>query len=290
MYEEMRKREQDDTGGTVRKVKKKSLQGKSDYKNPRIQLKRNNYGSKEIVQCSDWQSRTLEHEADEIKDEVKERIRKLEIDMSMVEVESQFDDELYNLYMKKEKINMVHQTLHHILPRNAIDQFIQNLNDEKKREILLKFVRYADNDVTKEEYEHIKNGNNTKFLNSILKRTLMSLRSNLTFGPTKRSDDPKGKQNDFDPNYVLGKNGELDEISKLYEEAYKRIKELQNMEGTEKNESIQFIVDKLVEAESKLAQKQGLTGEDAYRHTKLEVGNPDNWELFPAEGNPRKVK
>lgn len=157
-------------------------------------------------------------------------------------------------------------------------------------EILIKFLRYnpntpTKNDVTDEEYALIMQGE-PEIINEMLKRTLLSLRSNLTLGPSGREDDPKGKEDDFDPNY---KGGELDDISKIYRLAYDRIEELKQLSPShEKYLELLDEVPVLFEsAEKMLAVKQGKIYNSAYLDTELEIYDSTKW-CIGRLGKPRK--
>ncbi len=61
------------------------------------------------------------------------RINELDCEASILDISDQFDDDLYELYVKKGRISLLHETLHHILSRASIDKFINKLKlDEKK--------------------------------------------------------------------------------------------------------------------------------------------------------------
>lgn len=234
-----------------------------------------------VIQCFPEESRTLTREAKEIREATKRRAKELELEISDLDIHSQFDDDIYELSDQMQMLPAVHETLHHILSRSSIDKLIRNLNPEEKKKVLLTFLRYTGgggDDVTQEEYEKITAGTDKEssdLVNQMLERTLKSLRSNLTFGPTDRRDDPK---DGFDPNYVPGSGGQMDEISACYGQVYVKIGELQN-NSARHNELVEEIVEHLKQAESLLAQKQGLIGADAYRHTRLEMGKIKNWVL-----------
>ena len=282
MYLAVQKESKVNIGEDCMQKKPVSVQIQNKHKDVRIQMKENR--NKEPIQCFPKESRTLKHEAQRIKEPVEELTRKMQI----LEVESEFDEDLFELVDRRDMLVVMNETLHHILPRNAIAAFIGQLNADEKKEILLEFVRFNpgnDSDVTVEEYEQIQGGNQEK-IEEMLPRVLMSLRSNLTSGPNKRSDDPKGKADDFDPNYSPG--GGLDEISRLYRIAYDAIKSLNGIDSTREG-LIKTIKEILKEAERKLAEKQGIVGEDAYKHTKLEPGNFNNWVL-PTENEGWKKK
>lgn len=271
------------------------------YQDMYIRYGNNDYNSKNTIQCFKEESRTLEAEVKKIKDEVEKMVNDLELEMSDFDISSQFDDDYYELFCKTQNLPLVHQTLHHILPRHMIGAFIEKLNMDEKKNILLKFLRYTEggeNDVTASELEKIravgtpaedKDGEGKKLIDDMLERTLKSLRSNMVFGPTQRSDDPKGKKYDLDPNYIRGSHGKLDAISICYKEVYDKILELQNLQNNKK-QIIGEIVEKLKEAETILARKQGITGEDAYRHTRLEMGRIQDWVLHLEDKLPFKER
>ncbi len=237
-----------------------------------------------VIQCFPGESRTLTNEAKKIREGVKKSVAEMEIALADCEISSQFDDEYSDLFVETRKFSEIHETLHHILSRSSIEKFIRSLREDEKRNILLTFLRYTgeeEGDVTQEEYDMIQHGEGAQvddLIESMLKKTLKSLRSNLTFGPTKRSDDPK---DGFDPNYVHG-SGQIDAISACYKEAYDKINELQTLliSSQKRDRLVAEIVEKLKEAESLLAIKQNLTGADAYRRTRLEMGKKENWILY----------
>lgn len=247
-----------------------------------------------VIQCFPGESRTLANEAKKIREEVKKSVAELEIKLAGFEISSQFDDRYSDLFAETRKLSEIHETLHHILSRSSIGKFIRSLRKDEKRNILLTFLRYTgeeEGDVTQEEYDMIQNGTGARrdaLIDSMLEKTLKSLRSNLTFGPAKRSDDPK---DGFDPNYVYG-SGQIDAISACYKEAYDKINELQTplISSQKRDRLVAEIVEKLKEAESLLAIKQNLTGEDAYRRTRLEMGKKENWILYWDGFRPFKTR
>lgn len=285
MYLSSKKEAQRDIKGICCTPKESTaIQLQNEHRDVRIQLKTNRTNGP--IQCFPEESRTLKHEAKKIQDE----IAALRTEMELLTVDSEFDEELWKLGDIYYPLKIMNEKMHHILPRNAIKKFIKKLNPNEKKEILLEFVKFtptSDSDVTKEEYIQILQGDE-KTINEMLPRILMSLRSNLTYGPANRSDDPKGKENDLDPNYLP--SGELDDISKLYQIAFDAINQLDKDEDKDNRENLINIVrTSFHEAERILAERQGITGDDAYKYTVLEHGNPENW-VYSVENNNWKKR
>lgn len=107
----------------------------------------------------DWGSRTLKRERKAINNE-NERLR---AEWSIQEAESEFDDELAEAYDRYSRQEFYTQTLHHKLPQREIRDYINELTQEEKKDLLLHFLRYDpekpdSNDVTSEEYSQILSG------------------------------------------------------------------------------------------------------------------------------------
>lgn len=215
---------------------------------------------------------------------------RLRAEWSIQEAESEFDDELAEAYDRYSRQEFYTQTLHHKLPQREIRDYI-NVTQEEKKDLLLHFLRYDpekpdSNDVTSEEYSQILSGTDHELIDSFLESTLVSLRSNLTFGPTKRCDDPKNQEDHFDPNFM---DGDLENISQIYKYVHELLLEIKQF-PKRKKELLDLIPVLMEAAETELAVKQGMIFNTGYKHTHLEPYDVSLWETDANLNMPKKRK